>query len=115
MKNSTLLKVLLFILTIVIAAYTALVISTDGLGLFQIFFANIAALNWNGQFNLDFSLYLLLSALWIMWRSKFDATSVIIGLIAGVLGMVVFAPYLLYLFKEENGDLKGVLLGKRLR
>lgn len=114
MGKSTSLKALFIILTAVIAAYTGYVISTEGLGLFQVFIADIIALNWSGQFNLDFSLYLLLSALWIMWRSKFDTASIIIGLVAGVLGMVIFAPYFYYLLSRENGDLKRVLLGKWL-
>jgi len=82
--------------------------------LFQIIANNITALNWNGQFNLDFSCYLLLSGIWILWRNKFSGSSFIIAIIAMIIGIMAYAPYLLYLIIKENCDLKKVLLGKQL-
>lgn len=113
-KNSqTLLKSLLIIQTLAVLVYTAFAIKSEGWTLFNIFCNNITALNWNGQFNLDFSCYLTLSGIWIMWRNKFSASSIIFAVIATIIGIILFAPYLLYLLTRENGDLKKVLLGDR--
>jgi hypothetical protein len=113
-KNSqTLLKSLLIIQTIVLLVYTGFAIQNEGWTLFTIFTNNIAALNWNGQFNADFSCYLALSGIWIMWRNKFSISSIIFAVIAAIIGIIVFAPYLLYLLTKEKGDLKKVLLGDR--
>jgi hypothetical protein len=48
-----------------------------------------------------------------MWRNKFSAKSIAIGFIAMILGIIAFAPYLLFLLIKENGNLKKVLLGDR--
>jgi hypothetical protein len=111
-KNSqTLLKALLIIQTITLLVYTSFAIRNEGWTLFTIFTSNITALNWNGQFNLDFSCYLALSGIWIMWRNKFSVSSIIFAVIAMIIGIIIFAPYLLYLLTKEKGDLRKVLLG----
>jgi len=112
-NKQTLLKCLLFIQTLTLIAYTIYAANNQGWILFQIFTDNITAFNWNGQFNLDFSCYLTLSGIWIMWRSKFSIPSIAIAVIAMIIGIMVFAPYLLYLLVKEKGDLKKVLLGER--
>jgi hypothetical protein len=117
MENSkdkqTLLKALLVIQTLALLAYTLYVANKEGWSLFQVFTGNIAAFNWNGQFNLDFSCYLMLSGLWIMWRNKFSVSSIAIAVVAMIIGIMIFAPYLLYLLTIEKGDLKKTLLGER--
>jgi hypothetical protein len=107
------LKVLLFSLSIAVLVYTIFAFQKEGTVLFQLFFSNITSLNWNGQFNLDFSCYLTLSGFWIMWRNKFSSTSIVFGVVAMILGIVVFAPYILYLLKKENKDLEKVFIGNR--
>ena len=109
----TLLKSLLIVQTVALIVYSLIAANKEGWSLFNIFTENVASLNWNGQFNLDFSSYLLLSGLWIMWRNKFTISSMIIGVIAMIAGIVVFAPYLLYLLIIEKGDLKKLLVGER--
>jgi uncharacterized membrane protein len=113
MKNQFLLKALLLAQTLALVCYTALTFHNEGAGLFQVFLSNVAALGWNGQFNLDFSCYLTLSGLWIMWRNKFSSLSIAGGIAAAILGIIVFAPYLLYVLFKEEGDLKKMLLGDR--
>ncbi len=56
---------LLTLLLLTLAGYAAVVISDHGIGLFPLFFGDMAAMTWPGQFNLDFMLMLLLSALWV--------------------------------------------------
>lgn len=112
-NSQTLLKSLVIIQTIALLVYTAFAIKNEGWTLFSILINNITSLNWNGQFNLDFSCYLTLSGIWIMWRNKFSISSIIFAVIAMIIGIMAFAPYLLYLLTKEKGDLKKILLGDR--
>lgn len=77
----------------------------------SVFVNNIVALGWNGQFNLDFFCYLMLSGLWIMWRNNFTLKSIFIAITASIVGIMVFAPYFLFLLIKEKGDLKRTLTG----
>lgn len=113
-KSQPVLIALLIFQTTILLVYTGFAVKLEGWTLFQVLINNVTALNWNGQFNLDFSCYLLLSGIWIVWRNKFSGSSVIMAIIAMIIGIIVFAPYLLYLIIKENGDLKKVLLGKQL-
>jgi hypothetical protein len=113
MKNNSFLKIILVIQTLGLLLYSFIAFRSEGANLWDIFYSNILSLNWNGQFNLDFLCYLLLSALWIMWRNKFSGKSIILGALASILGIVVFAPYLLFLISKEKGDLKQVFVGNR--
>jgi hypothetical protein len=112
-SKMTLLKSLLIIQTIALVVYTAYAVKHEGWTLFQIFTGNITSFNWNGQFNLDFSCYLTLSGIWITWRNKFSLSSIVIAVIAMIIGIMAFAPYFLYLLTKEKGDIKKVLLGEQ--
>lgn len=114
-KKQTLLKTLLLFQTAALVVYTVYAVNNEGWSLFRIFTGNITALSWDGQFNLDFSCYLTLSGLWIMWRNQFSRSSVIIAIIATVIGIIVFAPYLLFLLVKEKGDIRKVLVGNHGR
>ena len=111
MNNKNVFKALLVVQTLALLAYTFIAFQKEDASLFIVALNNIKSLTWSGQFNLDFSCYLLLSGLWIMWRKKFKTTFIIIGFAAMILGIIFFAPYLLYLMAKENGDLKKVLVG----
>ena len=90
-----LLKGVLIILILGIYGYTAGVIGRDGLDFFTPFLTSIFAVNWSGQFNLDFMSYLILSALWVAWRHCFTTRGLVFAGLSAVLGFVFFAPYLL--------------------
>lgn len=109
----TVFRVLLAIGWGVLAAYTAVVISREGLDLLPVFFGDITALTWSGQFNLDFLLMLTLSALWIAWRHRFSPVGM--ALAAGVLvgGILFLIPYLLIASFAAKGDAKVLLLGQQ--
>lgn len=113
MNRGNLFKTLLIVQTIGLLAYTFIAFKTEGADLFSVFANNILMLNWSGQFNLDFLCYLTLSGFWIMWRNKFTQKSILLGVIAMILGIVLFAPYLLWLINKENGDIKRVVIGNR--
>ena len=105
------LRILLASIFLVIVAYTVVVIANHGLGLFPIFFGDIGAMAWPGQFNLDFMGFLLLSGFWMAWRHQFSGK----GLALGVCGLFLGAPMLTaYLFVASlscDGDPKALLLG----
>lgn len=113
MKNNKLLTGLLISQTALLIFYTIIAINNEGGNFLAIALSNIQSLTWNGQFSLDFSCYLTLSGLWIMWRNKFTPMFIIVGFAAMILGIVFFAPYLLYLLSKENGNLKKVCIGDR--
>lgn len=82
-----------------------------GWNLFPVFFGDIAAMTWAGQFNADFLGFLLLSGLWLSWRHHFSLAGLALG-VAGVLGgMMLLAPYLVDASVKANGDIRVVLLG----
>lgn len=112
-KNYTMLKGLLIIQTVGLLTYTIITIQNDGANFLARAQEFVTSMTWMGQFALDFQCYLILSALWIAWRNKFSVKSIMIAIIAMILGIIVFAPYLLYLLYKEKGDFKVVLIGDR--
>jgi hypothetical protein len=64
-------RILLAAIFVTIVAYTSIVIANHGFGLFPIFLGDISNMGWPGQFNLDFSGFLVLSAFWLAWRNDF--------------------------------------------
>ncbi|MEM6379192.1 MAG: hypothetical protein AAF705_13335 [Bacteroidota bacterium] len=112
-KKQTALLLLLGLQFLGVLLYTLYVGTQDGWIFIQEAIDNIGGLNWDGQFTLDFACYLILSGLWIMWRGHFKAPALILAMLAIILGIIVFVPYLIYLIVKEKGDLKSVLLGAR--
>ncbi|MBA4304413.1 MAG: hypothetical protein C0424_09335 [Sphingobacteriaceae bacterium] len=104
---------LLSIQTLAVLVYTFVAVSNEGIDLLSYFLGNVKALGWSGQFNLDFGCYLLLSGLWVLWRHQFSAIGWLLAPVVAVLGIVAFAPYLIYLLWQCRGDLPKVLLGER--
>ncbi|MRR12386.1 hypothetical protein EG835_07965 [bacterium] len=96
----------------ILAAYTALVIADHGWGLFGVFFGNMRAMGWPGQFNLDFTILLALSALWVAWRHGFTATGLLLGLTAFFGGALFLTAYLVVASMVAKGDVKEMLLGR---
>lgn len=113
MTKNPLLTILLIFQTLALLLYSYWAFTNEGLQLVQVLLANVHALGWSGQFNLDFSCYLLLSGLWVMWRAKYSIRAVVLGLLAMVLGIVFFAPYLVYLLQQSQGNFSKVLLGEQ--
>lgn len=96
---------------VIIAVYTFFVIAEHGWGLLPIFFGDIAAMTWPGQFNLDFLGFLLLSGLWISWRHEFSGAGIALGIAAIFGGMPFLSAYLL--IAGRNGSIDRLLLGPR--
>ena len=106
------LRILMVAFIVAIVGYTGVVVSNHGWNLLPIFFGDIAAMTWPGQFNFDFLCFLILSGLWIAWRHHFSPIGLVLGAIGFFGGMMFLAPYLLIAGFKANGDIKILLLGK---
>jgi hypothetical protein len=95
-----------------LGTYTAIVGLAHGWNLMPVFFGDIAALTWPGQFNCDFSSFLALSGLWLAWRHQFSPGGIALGVLGVFAGMMLLAPYLFFASLKANGDVKVLLLGK---
>jgi hypothetical protein len=104
-------RIYLVLLIVGLGAYTLLVGLNHGWNLIPIFFSNINAVDWQGQFNLDFMTFLSLSALWVAWRHHFNAAGYMLGLVAFFGGMMFLAPYLIWASFRANGNIKELLVG----
>jgi hypothetical protein len=74
-------RVFLAACCVVIVGYTAVTIAHHGWNLLPIFFGDMAAMTWPGQFNLDFMTFLLLSGLWVSWRNEFSPGGLLLGVV----------------------------------
>lgn len=96
-----------------VGVYTFIVGMDHGWNLIPVFFSDIAAMAWPGQFNLDFMTFLGLSGLWVAWRHHFTPGGLALGGLFFVGGIMVLAPYLLYASYQADGDMKRVMLGEK--
>lgn len=107
------LRVLLILMWAGVGLYTIAVVTSHGFNLFSVALADVAAVGWAGQFDLDFVSYLMLSALWIAWRHDFSPSGVGFALAALIGGILFLSVYLLVASYQARGDVKGILLGER--
>ena len=92
--------------------YTATVGITHGWNLLPIFFGDIMAMTWAGQFNMDFTCFLLLSGLWLAWRHDFSPSGIALGAVGVFGGILVLAPYLLAASLKARGRREGPASGQ---
>jgi hypothetical protein len=105
-------RVLLVIFIVSIIIFTGVVIVNHGWKLLPIFFGDISAMTWPGQFNFDFMCFLILSGVWLAWRHHFSVGGLVLGVVGVFGGIMLLAPYLLIASYKANGDVKVLLLGK---
>ena len=96
---------------IVLIGYTAVTISNHGWNLFPTFFGDMAAMGWPGQFNLDFMMMLMLSAVWVAWRHQFRPAGLLLAVLAFNGGMLFLSIYVTWHLHRTGGDMKALLLG----
>lgn len=111
----TVFRIFLAVVFVSILAYTAVTISNHGLNLLPIFFGDMKAMAWPGQFNFDFMTFLMLSALWTAWRNQFSAKGLGLAVLAFFGGMLFLSAYLFILTFKANGRLVYVMIGDRAR
>jgi hypothetical protein len=107
-------RLLLITIFVMLVGFTALVIARHGLDFLPIFFGDIAAVGWPGQFNADFMSLLTLSAVWTAWRGQFSVTALALAFLAFNLGGVFLSLYLLWLSWHHKGDVKAIMLGRHV-
>ena len=98
----------------VLTGYTLVVIQNHGMNLLPVFFGDMAAMAWPGQFNLDFLGFLVLSALWTAWRNGFSALGLALAVIAFFGGMAFLSVYVLILSLGTD-SIRDILLGINTR
>ena len=103
-------RIFLGVIFIALLAYTAVTIYNHGWNLIPIFFGDIKAMTWPGQFNFDFLGFLLLSGLWVSWRHHFSSQGLILGLFALFGGILFLSIYLLIMSYKVDGDIKALML-----
>jgi len=105
------LRTLLVIIFLGLTGYTIAVVNSHGTNLFPAFLGDIQAMGWPGQFNVDFASYLLLSALWIVWRHEFSIAGLRLAAVASIGGGLFLSIYLLTTSFTTGGDIRQVFLG----
>ncbi len=65
---------------------------------------------WRAQFNTDFSIHLLLFAIWVFWREKSKALGAVFALLC-LMGGLFTLLYLLIAMHRAQGNVKSLLLG----
>jgi len=105
-------RIYVAILFTILFAYTLLTVGQHGWNFVPIFVQDIAAINWSGQFNLDFALLLCLSSLWLAWRNDFTLKGIAIGLVGLIGGLLFLAAYLFIISFQVNNDIRVLLLGE---
>ena len=109
----TLFRIFLAVFFLALLGYTLKIGMAQGWNLIPLFFAEIKAMTWQGQFNFDFAGFLLLSALWCGWRNHFSPAGWALALLGATGGMLFLSAYLLYLSARAKGDINTILLGEK--
>ena len=109
----TLFRLLLRLIFTAITLYTGVVVANHGLNLLPVFFGDMAALAWPGQFNLDFMCMRALSGLWVAWRHRFSGAGIALGLVAFFGGALFLSVYLFVESFRTGGTVEALLLGQR--
>lgn len=104
-------RILLAVMITGILGYTGVVGANHGWNLFPVFFGDMVAMTWPGQFNFDFMCLLMFSGLWIAWRHHFSPRGLDLGVLGVFGGTMMLAPYLLIVSIKSKGDMKVILLG----
>ncbi len=107
------LRLFLGLLFAALAVYTAPVALAYGVNILPLFFGEIFAMTWQGQFNFDFFVRLLLSGFWTAWRNEFSPAGLALAVLAVFGGISFLAAYLLILAIRLDDDAAVIILGPR--
>lgn len=68
-------------------------------------------MTWPGQFNTGFSIFLLLSGLWVAWRNEISALGLVLAPFAIFDGIMFLSLYLFLLTFTVENSFSQLLLG----
>lgn len=105
-------RVFMAVIFVSMVVYTAITISNHGWNLLPVFFGDMRAMTWPGQFNFDFMGFLLLSGFWVSWRHQFSAAGLLLGLVAVFGGILFLSLYLFIASIAARGNVQELLMGK---
>jgi len=108
----TIFRSIVIICLLAIFTYSIGTISQQGFDFLTPYFTHLISGSWTGQIMLDFSMYLLFSALWIAWRGRFEGPAKILAGISLFGGMLFLAPYLAFL-AFTSSDVRNLVMGKQ--
>lgn len=108
-----LIRVFLLVSTVAIILVTAIATYNHGMNWPSVLLADLQAMDWHTQFDVDFLVYLAIVGTWVAWREGFGARGYALGALCSVMGGVFTFPYLLYLTFESKGDPTRLVLGTR--
>ncbi len=103
------LQILIAIFWIMITAITVYAVRELGSEGGMVFITDFAH-PWRAQFNTDFSLHLLLFAIWVFWREKSKVQGLVCALLCLMGGLFTFL-YLLVSLYRAKGSSKNFMLG----
>ena len=103
-------RIFMAIIFVAIVIYTTATISNHGWDLLPVFFGDMLAMTWPGQFNFDFMTFLLLSGFWVSWRHRFSAKGILLGLAAVFGGMLFLSLYLFIASYLSKGNAQELLM-----
>ncbi|MEM9667965.1 MAG: hypothetical protein AAF950_03495 [Pseudomonadota bacterium] len=107
----TVFRIILAALLATLVIYTGLLLVDRGFNGFETFFTDIAAMNWQGQFNLDFFGFLILATAWMLWRNALKPWALAVSPLFLFGGIPVLTTYLLILSFQPGADMKRIILG----
>lgn len=108
--NATALKILLVVFTLIIYAVTVIAFKELGPDEGMVFVTDFNH-PWRAQFNTDFSLHILLVALWVFWREENIIARILCALGCFMGGLFTF-PYLIISLLRCGGDVRKLMLGR---
>ncbi|MEM6410795.1 MAG: hypothetical protein AAF683_04615 [Pseudomonadota bacterium] len=104
-------RILVAALLTTLLIYTGLLLADRGFDGIETFFSDIFAMNWQGQFNLDFFGFLILGTAWMLWRNNFKPWALAISPLFLFGGIPVITTYLLILSVQPMANMNRILLG----
>jgi hypothetical protein len=107
------LQVILTVSLVLIFLITFKAIVTGGYNWPVVFFGDLLQLDWRAQFNIDFSLHMILFSIWICWRERFTGKGYLLSFLCIFLGGLFTFPYLLFVIHKARGEPQAILIGRQ--
>jgi hypothetical protein len=98
----------------IVLVYTGWVVARQGWDFVSPFYGAIARGDWQGQFNTDFHVMLILSGWWVAWREGRSARGMLLAILALGLGAPFLCVYLFVLSLQRGATPLWLLAGNRV-